>query len=92
MLDEGKSVSRAARDQDLTPSALAQWVTQTRAERTKGKTGLTTEERAELSQLRKEDRQLKLERDILKKAAAFFAKESAATGSRSSMRRRRAGW
>ncbi len=39
-----------------------------------GKTGLTTEERAELAQLRKEVRQLKLERDILKKATALFAK------------------
>ena len=60
---------------DLTPSALAQWVKQTRAIETKGKTGLTTEERAELARLRKDNRELRMERDILKKAAAFFAKD-----------------
>jgi transposase len=38
---------------------------------------LTTDEKAELSKLRKEVRELRIERDILKKAAAFFAKESA---------------
>ena len=77
VLDEGKTVSRVARDLDLTPSALGYWVKQARADRSNGKTGLTTEERAELAQLRKENRTLRMERDILKKAAAFFAKESA---------------
>ena len=76
VLDEGKSVSEVARDLDLTPSALTEWVARARADRTKGKTGLTTEERAELARLRKEVRELRMERDILKKAAAFFAKES----------------
>jgi len=76
-LDEGKTVGSAARELDLTPSALGLWVRQARADRTKGKTGLTTEERAELSGLRKENRELRMERDILKKAAAFFAKNQA---------------
>jgi transposase len=40
----------------------------------KGKSGLMKEERDELSRLRKEVRELRIERDILKKAAAFFAK------------------
>ena len=62
---------------DLTASALGVWVRQARADRTKGKTGLTTEERVELSGLRKEVRELRMERDILKKAAAFFAKNQA---------------
>ncbi|MND03186.1 hypothetical protein D3C83_228900 [compost metagenome] len=48
-----------------------------RADRSKGKTGLTTEERAELAGLRKELRVVKMERDILGKAVAFFAKENA---------------
>ena len=46
VLDEGKTVGAVARELDLTPSALAQWVKQARADRTKGKAGLTTEERA----------------------------------------------
>ena len=53
ILDEGKTVGAVARELDLTPSALAQWVKQARADRTKGKAGLTTEERAELARLRK---------------------------------------
>jgi len=77
VLDEGKTVGAAARELDLTGSSLAQWVRQARADRTKGKTGLTSEERAELAGLRKENRELRMERDILKKAAAFFAKNQA---------------
>ena len=74
VLDEGKTVGAVARDLDLTASALANWVKQARADRTKGKTGLTTAEREELARLRKENRELRTEREILKKAAAFFAK------------------
>jgi transposase len=76
VLEEGKTVGQVARDLDLTATALAEWVKRARADRTHGKTGLTTEERAELAKLRKENRELRMERDILKKAAAFFAKES----------------
>jgi transposase len=50
--------------------------TRTLSDRTKGKSGLTTAEREELARLRKENRELRLERDTLKKATAFFAKES----------------
>jgi transposase len=74
VLEEGKTVGQVARDLDLTPSALGGWVNQARADRTNGKTGLTTAEREELSKLRKQVRELQIERDILKKAAAFFAK------------------
>src|ERR1700704_4099303 len=76
VLDEGKSVAAAARDLDLTETALREWVTRARADRTQGRTGLTTSEREELSRLRKENRILQEEREILKKAAAFFAKQS----------------
>jgi len=75
VLDEGKTVSQVARDLDLTASALQGWVERARADRSHGKTGLTSEERAELAKLRKEVRELRMEREILKKAAAFFAKE-----------------
>jgi|TARA_B100000315_G_scaffold259852_1_gene317654 transposase len=77
VLDEGKTVGRVARELDLTESALRNWVERARADRTKGRTGLTTEEREELRRLRKEVRTLRTEREILKKAAAFFAKENA---------------
>lgn len=74
VLDEGKSVTQVARDLDLHPSSLHEWVKRARANRDGGKSGLTTEEREELSRLRRENRTLKMEREILKKAAAFFAK------------------
>src|SRR6187431_55612 len=75
VLDEGKSVGAAARDLDLTETALREWVKRARADRTHGKTGLTTAEREELARLRKENRILREEREILRKAAAFFATE-----------------
>jgi transposase len=66
-----------ARDLDLTPSALGNWVEQARADAGKSTRGtLTTEEKEELARLRKEVRELRLEREILKKAAVFFAKEN----------------
>ena len=77
VLDEGKTIGAVARELDLTPSSLGNWVRYAQADRTKGRTGLTTEERAELAALRKDNRELRMERDILKKAAAFFAKNQA---------------
>ena len=62
VLDEGKTVASAARDLGLTESSLRNWVEQTRADRTKGKIGLTTAEREELARLRKEVRELRMER------------------------------
>jgi transposase len=76
VLDEGKAVAAVARDLGLTESSLRNWVEHARADRTKGRTGLTSAEREELARLRKENRILAEERDILKKAAAFFAKQS----------------
>ncbi len=76
VLDEGQTVAAAARDLGLTESSLRNWVEHARADRTRGKTGLTTVEREELVRLRKELRIAQEERDILKKATAFFAKQS----------------
>ena len=75
VLDEGESVGSVARDLDLTETALREWVKRAQADRTKGRTGLTSVEREELARLRKENRILREEREILKKAAAFFATE-----------------
>ncbi len=78
VLKEGKSITGAARELDLTPSSFGRWVEQARADQGKSKRGtLTTDEKEELARLRKEVRELRLEREILKKAAAFFAKENA---------------
>ena len=77
VLDERQPVGKVARELDLTESALRNWVDQARANRTNGRTGLTTEEREELRRLRKEIRVLRTEREILKNAAAFFVKENA---------------
>ncbi|QSQ17910.1 transposase [Myxococcus landrumensis] len=75
VLVEGKSLPQVARDLDLTQSALRLWREQTKTDRGEGKPGaLTTAEREELARLRKENRELRLEREILKNAAAFFAK------------------
>jgi transposase len=73
---EGKSVAAVARELDLVPSALGTWVKQAQADRSKGRTGLTTAEREELVRLRRALRIAEEERDILKKATAFFAKQS----------------
>ena len=77
VLEEGQSIGSVARDLDLTASALRLWVEQARADRTKGRTGLTTVEREELARLRKENRQLRMDREILVKASAFFVKHHA---------------
>jgi transposase len=77
VLDDGKTVGAAARDLDLTETALREWVRRAQADRSKGRTGLTLAEREELARLRKEVRELRTEREILKKAAAFFAKHQA---------------
>jgi transposase len=76
VLDEGKTVGAVARELDLTETALRTWVERARADRTGGKTGLTTAEREELARLRKDNRILHEEREILKTATAFFAKQS----------------
>ena len=77
VLKEGRTVAEVARDLDLHDSSLHAWVRQSKVDRGMGPPGaLTSEERDELSRLRKENRILKEEKEILRKAAAFFAKDS----------------
>jgi transposase len=65
--EEGKTVGQVARDLDLTETALRSWVERAKADRGEGKPGaLTTSEREELARLRKENRQLQMERDFKK--------------------------
>ena len=76
--DGGKGVTEVARDLELTRSAVQRWVDQAEIEAGRGPAGaLTRVERTELVQLRRENLQLRMEREILKKATAFFAKEHA---------------
>jgi transposase-like protein len=73
----GRSIPEVARDLDLTESALRAWVRQAEVDSGQGSRGeLTTAEREELQRLRREVKALRMEREILKKAAAFFAKEN----------------
>jgi len=67
------SLSKVARDLGVQHATLRKWVDATRPPAAEA---LTTDERTELKQLRRDVRRLREERDILKKAAAFFAKQS----------------
>ena len=76
--EQGYKVTEAARNLGINPSVLARWKSQLVSEGTNafpGK-GRLSPEQEELKRLRKENQRLKMERDILKKAAAFFANES----------------
>jgi transposase len=73
----GKTVEEVANDLGVSGQTLRNWIRQAEADAGKGRPGdLTTQEKAELHELKRENRILREERDILKKAAAFFAKES----------------
>jgi transposase len=73
----GKPVGQVAREMGLTETALRNWVRQDEINRSPNPQGpLTTDERAELARLRKELKRVEMERDFLKKAAAFFARDT----------------
>jgi transposase len=70
-----RSVGQVAKDFDLTETAVREWVKQAEVDAGE-RTGLTSEERAELVQLRRENRRLREDVEILRRATAFFAKET----------------
>lgn len=75
--ESGKSIAQVCRELDLVESSVGNWVKQAKIDAGKGPAGaLTTEEKQELARLRREVRELRMERDLLKKATAFFARES----------------
>ena len=71
----GKTLPQVCRDLDLSETAVRRWVEQAEIDAGQ-RNGLTTAEREELARLRRENRILREEREILRKATAFFAKEA----------------
>jgi transposase len=72
----GKTAGGVAREMGLTETAVRAWVRQAELDEGGRADGLSTAERAEMAQLRKELRETREERDILKRAVAFFARET----------------
>jgi transposase-like protein len=73
-----RSIAQVAEDLDLTETSLRSWVKLAEADSGKGNPEvLSSAEREELLRLRRDNKRLQMERDILKKATAFFARESA---------------
>lgn len=75
VLDEGRTLADAARLLGIGDGNLGNWVRQARIDRGDSE-GLSTDEKAELAALRREVAQLKIERELLKRATAFWVKES----------------
>jgi len=71
----GRGLKRTAAELGIAQESLRRWAKQEDLDAGRRRDGLTTEEREELRRLRRENRILREERDILKKAAAFFARE-----------------
>ena len=80
----GRTPEELSREFEPTAQSITNWVAQADRDGGRRKGGLTTAEREEMVRLRRENRQLKLEREILSKAAAWFAQESAPNTKRSS--------
>ena len=75
VLDEDRQIADVARSVGVNPGTLGNWVNQERIERG-DRDGLTVDERSELADLRAENAQLRMERDLLKRSMAFWVKES----------------
>jgi transposase len=75
VVDESRSIAEVARATGVNPGTLGNWVGQARVERGE-RDGPSTEERADLAELRAENAQLRMERDLLKRSLAFWIKET----------------
>ena len=76
LVRSGRSAESLAKEFEPTAQAIRNWVAQAERDAGRRDDGLTTEERDEINRLRRENRQLKVERDILSKAAAWVARET----------------
>jgi transposase len=75
VLDEARPIAEVARAVGVNPGTLGNWVNHERVERGQ-REGLTADERADLAELRAENAQLRMERDLLKRSVAFWVKET----------------
>jgi transposase len=80
----GRKIDELAREFEPSANAIRKWVKQAALDEGQRSDGLTTSEREELNRLRRENRILREEREIVSKAAAWFAQETGATPSRRS--------
>ena len=80
----GRGPEELAREFEPSAQAIRNWVCQADRDGGRRAEGLTSEEREELRRLRRENRELRLERDILSKAAAWFARETGSVPEKSS--------
>lgn len=76
MVRAGRTPEELAQEYEPSAGSIRNWVAQSERDAGQRSDGLSSEERQELRRLRRENRQLRMERDILKKAAAWFARES----------------
>ena len=84
LVRSGRSPEKLAEEFEPCSATIRAWVKQADLDEGRRKDGLTTEERAEIRRLKRENRTLREERDILKKAAAWFAREAELTPSKRS--------
>ena len=80
----GRKPAELAREFEVSIQSVRNWVCQVDLDEGRRSDGLTTEERGEVRRLRQENRRLQLERDILAKAAAWFAREAGSVSGKSS--------
>ena len=84
LVRSGRTPEELGREFDPTPESIRNWVRQADLDEGRRRDGLTTAEHQELRRLRRENRRLREEREILKKAAAWFARETESIPSRGS--------
>jgi transposase len=76
VLETGKPIAQVARDLGINEGTLGNWVTKERQARGEGTGALSADERAELSRLRKENAELAMQRDVLKRSVALWVNEA----------------
>ena len=76
LVRSGRAVEELAREFEPSAGAIRNWIKQADLDEGRRSDGLTTEEREELRRLRRDNKRLRMEQEILKKAAAWFARES----------------